>query len=78
MVLGPTIFDLARDNGFLCLALLQRGDTMEMLLKQDGALYFDDNSIPGPGPTMAQRGSLPEDLRQDLCSPGKANSGIIH
>ena len=68
MVLGPTIFDQARDNGFLCLALLQRGDTMEMLLKQDGVLYFDDNSIPGPGPTMAQRGSLPEDLRQDLLS----------
>jgi 2,3-bisphosphoglycerate-independent phosphoglycerate mutase len=66
MALGPTIFDQARENGFLCLALLQRGDTMEMLLRQDGVLYFDNNSIPGPGPTMGARGSLPEDLRQDL------------
>ena len=39
---------------------------MELLLKQDGVLYFDDNSISGPGPSMGARGSLPEDLRQDL------------
>jgi 2,3-bisphosphoglycerate-independent phosphoglycerate mutase len=66
MALGPTIFDQARENGFLCLALLQRGDTLEILLRQDGVLYFDNNSIPGPGPTIGARGSLPEDLRQDL------------
>lgn len=64
--LGPTIFDQARKKGYLCLALLQRGDTLQMLQKQDGVLYFDDNSIPGPGPTIGARGSLPEDIRQDL------------
>ncbi len=64
--LGPTIFDQARKKGYLCLALLQRGDTLEMLKKQDGVLYFDNNSIPGPGPTIGARGSLPEDIRQDL------------
>lgn len=64
--LGMTIFDLVRKKGYLCLALLQRGDTLQMLQKQDGILYFDDNSIPGPGPTIGARGSLPEDIRQDL------------
>jgi hypothetical protein len=66
MALGPTIFDQARDNGFLCLALLRRDDTLEMLQKQYGVLYFENNSIPGTGPTMGARGSLSEDLRQDL------------
>jgi len=64
--LGPTIFDEFRKKGYLCLALLQRGDTLEMLKKQDGVLYFDNNSIPGPGPTIGARGGLPEDIRQDL------------
>lgn len=64
--LGMTIFDQVRKKGYLCLALLQRGDTLEMLKKQDGVLYFDNNSIPGPGPTIGARGSLPEDIRQDL------------
>ncbi|VVB63807.1 Metalloenzyme superfamily protein [uncultured archaeon] len=64
--LGPTIFDQARKKGYLCLALLQRGDTLQILQKQDGVLYFDDNSIPGPGPMIGARESLPEDIRQDL------------
>ena len=64
--LGPTIFDQVRKKGYLCLALLQRGDTLEILKKQDGVLYFGNNSIPGPGPTIGSRGSLPEDIRQDL------------
>ena len=64
--LGLTIFDQARKKGYLCLALLQRGDTKQILQKQDGVLYFDNNSIPGPGPTIGARGSLPDDVRQDL------------
>lgn len=64
--LGTTIFDQVRKKGYLCLALLQRGDTKEILQKQDGVLYFDDNSIPGPGPTIGARGSLPDDIRQEL------------
>lgn len=64
--LGQTIFDQFRKKGYLCLALLQRGDTLQILQKQDGVLYFDDNSIPGPGPMIGARGSLPEDIRQDL------------
>lgn len=64
--LGQTIFDQFRKKGYLCQALLQRGDTLQILQKQDGVLYFDDNSIPGPGPMIGARGSLPEDIRQDL------------
>ena len=37
-----------------------------MLKKQDGVLYFDNNSMPGSGQTIGARGSLPEDLRADL------------
>ncbi|NYT03017.1 MAG: hypothetical protein GKC10_09730, partial [Methanosarcinales archaeon] len=63
---GATIFDLARSGGYLCLAILQRGDSMEMLLEQDGVLYFDDNSIPGQGPVLGSRSGLPEDVRSLL------------
>jgi 2,3-bisphosphoglycerate-independent phosphoglycerate mutase len=39
-LLGPTIFDAARDGGYLCLAVLERGDSLEILKKQDAVLYY--------------------------------------
>jgi 2,3-bisphosphoglycerate-independent phosphoglycerate mutase len=59
---GATIFDLARDEGFLCLALLQRGDSISMVLEQDGVLFFDDNSLWGAEPLAGSRADLPSDL----------------
>ncbi len=61
--LGPTIFDAARKEGYLCLAVLERGDSLEMLKKQDAVLYLDDNSIHGAEPVPGFRGDVPEDLR---------------
>lgn len=64
--LGPTIFDTAREKGYLCLAVLERGDSLEMLKKQDAVLYLDDNSIHGAEPVPGFRGDVPEDLRNLL------------
>lgn len=64
--LGTTIFDIARENGYLCLAVLERGDSMQMLQRQNGFLHMADNSIKGVEPTQGGRGDLPEDMRQRL------------
>ncbi len=64
--LGPTIFDVARESGYLCLAVLERGDSLEMLKKQDAVLYLDDNSIHGAEPVPGFRGNVSEDLRSLL------------
>ncbi|MCX8206962.1 MAG: alkaline phosphatase family protein [Methanothrix sp.] len=62
---NATIFDAARRRGYICLALLQRGDFMNMLLEQDGVLYFENNTLSGE-PTMGSRSDLPEDAREIL------------
>jgi 2,3-bisphosphoglycerate-independent phosphoglycerate mutase len=62
MALGPTIFDQSRKNGYLYLALIQRGNTLEMLKKQDGVLYFDNNSINWSRTKDWSQKELPEDL----------------
>ncbi len=64
--LGLTIFDAARERGYLCLAVLERGDSLEMLKKQDAVLYLDDNSIHGAEPVPGFRGNVSEDLRSLL------------
>jgi 2,3-bisphosphoglycerate-independent phosphoglycerate mutase len=61
--LGPTIFDAAHESGYLCLAVLERGDSLEMLKKQDAVLYLGDNSIHGAEPIPGFRGNVSEDLR---------------
>lgn len=61
--LGPTIFDAARRNGYLCLAVLQRGDAMPMLKKMDAVLYLGDNAMHGAEPTPGFRESAPIGLR---------------
>lgn len=60
---GSTVFDAARDNGYLCLAILQRGDFMNMLLKQDCVLYFENNTISGE-PIMGCRSGVPDDVSE--------------
>jgi len=62
-LLGPTIFDAARRSGLLCLAVLQRGDFLEMVTEQDLALYFEDNSVEAQ-PSLALRDGSPQDLQQ--------------
>ena len=47
---GRTVFDAAREEGFLCLGLLQRGDAMPVLQEMDAVLYLDDNSLHGAEP----------------------------
>jgi len=65
---GATIFDLAREEGLICLALLQRGDSMGMVLEQDGIIFFDDNSLWGAEPLAGSRADLPSDLVDLLSS----------
>lgn len=47
---GRTVFDAAREDGYLCLGLLQRGDAMPVLQEMDAVLYLDDNSLHGAEP----------------------------
>jgi 2,3-bisphosphoglycerate-independent phosphoglycerate mutase len=60
-MLGPTIFDIARGKGFLCLALLQRGDFAGMLAEQDIVLYSANNSLHEE-PILGARASAPQEL----------------
>lgn len=64
--LGRTIFDIARENGYLSLAILQHGDFREMLARQDGALYFGNNSLYGAKASLCARKNLPKDLLTTL------------
>ncbi len=64
--LGRTIFDVARENGYLSLAILQHGDFHEMLIRQDGVLYFGSNSIYGAKASLSARKALPQDLRETM------------
>ena len=61
--LGPTIFDAAHANGYLCLAVLERGDAMPVLQEMDGVLYLGDNSLHGAEPIPGFRAGAPAGLR---------------
>lgn len=60
--LGRTIFDRACEKGYLCLGVLERGDSKEVLQKLDAVLYLDDNSIHGAEPVPGFRDGVPQDL----------------
>ncbi len=60
--LGPTIFDAARKEGYLCLAVLERGDAMPMLQEMDAVLYLEDNEIFGAEPIPGFRAGAPAGL----------------
>jgi len=61
--LGHTIFDLAREEGYLCLAIMERGDSMSILEDMDAVLYLEDNVLQGAEPTPGFRPDAPEGLR---------------
>ena len=61
--LGPTVFDAARANGYLCLAVLERGDSMTVLQEMDGVLYLGDNALHGAQPIPGFRAGAPAGLR---------------
>jgi 2,3-bisphosphoglycerate-independent phosphoglycerate mutase len=61
--LGPTIFDLAHVEGYLCLAVLERGDSMPVLQEMDGVLYLGDNALHGAEPIPGFRAGVPVGLR---------------
>ena len=60
--LGPTIFDAARQKGYLCIAILERGDSMPILQKQDAVLYLGDNAIHGAEPIPGLRAQASTNL----------------
>ncbi len=64
--LGRTIFDVAHENGYLSLAILQHADFREMLIRQDGVLYFGNNSIYNANASLSAKKNLPADLRAVL------------
>ena len=60
--LSQTIFDAARKSGYLCLAVLERGDAMPVLQEQDAVLYLGDNALHGAEPIPGFRGDVPPGL----------------
>lgn len=60
--LGPTIFDAARQKGYLCIAILERGDSLPILQKQDAVLYLGDNAIHGAEPIPGCRAEADANL----------------
>ena len=81
--LGPTIFDAARANGYLCLAVLERGDSMPVLQEMDGVLYLGDNALHGAEPIPGFRAGAPAgpeipisgvagQVCPVLCAPGRS------
>jgi 2,3-bisphosphoglycerate-independent phosphoglycerate mutase len=61
--LGPTLFDAARQKGYLCLGVLERGDSMPVLQELDAVLYLGDNALHGAEPTPGFRDDVPAGLR---------------
>lgn len=61
--LGPTIFDAAREKGYFCLAVLERGDSMAVLQEQDAVLYLDNNALHGAEPIPGFKEGVPQGLR---------------
>jgi len=59
---GLTIFDAAHGQGYLCLAVLERGDSMPVLQEMDAVLYLDDNSMCGAQPVLGFRAGAAEGL----------------
>jgi len=59
---GRTVFDAAREEGHLCLGLLQRGDAMPVLQEMDAVLYLDDNSLQGAEPIPGFRAGAASSL----------------
>lgn len=60
---GQTVFDMARRKGYLCLAVLERGDSMPVLQKMDAVLYLGDNALHGAEPTPGFRDNVPAGIR---------------
>ena len=65
-MLGRTIFDAAREKGYLCLGVLERGDSKEVLQELDAVLHLDDNAIHGAEPIPGFRDGVPQDLHELL------------
>lgn len=61
---GKTIFDAARADGHLCIAILERGDSMPLLQEMDAVLYLPNNAMHGAEPIAGFRAG--EELPQGL------------
>lgn len=80
--LGPTLFDAARQEGYLCLAILERGDSLSILEDMDAVLYLEENALQGAEPIPGFRPAAPEGLRnlfqewRDRFAPYSASQGM--
>jgi 2,3-bisphosphoglycerate-independent phosphoglycerate mutase len=45
---GATVYDTAHENGYLCFAVLEKGDFSQMRAEQDVVVYDETNSINNP------------------------------
>lgn len=63
---GATIYDMAHDNGYLALAVLENGDFYEMRAEQDIVAYDETNSINNPTIKIFTFKHIDVDVPQDV------------
>ncbi len=63
---GATIYDMAHDNGYLALAVLESGDFYEMRAEQDIVTYDETNSINDPAIKISTFKHIDVDVPQDV------------
>jgi len=62
-----TIYDVLKEEGFLCIAIMHNGDFSEMRNEQDVILYSPSNSISTPSlRVQVNDASVPEDIVREL------------
>ncbi|MGP8320269.1 MAG: sulfatase-like hydrolase/transferase [Methanosarcinaceae archaeon] len=59
-----TIYDMAHENGYLAIAVLERGDFYEMCAEQDIVAYDETNSINNPTIKIAMNKHIDVDVPQ--------------
>lgn len=63
---GRTIFDVAHENGYFCVGVMENGDFKEMCDELDAILHVRKNSIASPGLTIDTNPYSHESVSQNI------------
>ncbi len=63
-----SIYDILRKNGYVCLALLEKGDFEEVIKEQDIAIHDPSNSVDNPVALLKKNSDVKPDLESFMLS----------